>query len=246
MALVTYEGDASPALPLIAVPTLVLHRKDDLVARANGARYIAERIKTARYVELPGADHCPWAGDSDAILDEVEQFLTGTRRGPEPDRVLATVMITDIVGSTEKLAALGDRRWRSLLAEHHASIRRQLATFGGRELDTAGDGFLAAFDGPARAVCCARAVVGEVRQLGLEVRAGLHTGECERIADKLSGIAIHTVARVAALAAPGEVLVSSTVKDLVAGSGLTFADRGTHTLKGVPGEWRLFAAEGDG
>jgi class 3 adenylate cyclase len=243
MARVTYETDASQALAVIRVPTLVLHREGDLVARVSSGRYVAERIRGAKYVELPGADHCAWVGDSDAILNEVEEFVTGTRRGAEPDRVLATVLFTDIVGSTEKLAALGDRRWRELLSQHHAMVRAQLARFRGREIDTAGDGFLAAFDGPARAVRCAFAMVGELRRLGLEVRAGVHIGECESIEGKLSGIAVHTGARITSLAAAGEVLVSSTVKDLVYGSGIVFHDRGMHPLKGVPGEWHIYRVE---
>ena len=236
-----YDTDARHTLPVIRVPTLIVHREDDRVCRVEGARYIAERIQGAKYVELPGPDHFPWVGDTDAILDEVEEFLTGTRRGPEPDRVLATVMFTDIVGSTERAAALGDRRWRDLLDSHHSAVREQLARFRGREIDTAGDGFLAAFDGPARGVRCAGAIVREVRRLGLEIRAGLHTGECEVLGDKLSGIAVHTGARVASLAGAGEVLVSGTVKDLVAGSGITFEDRGAKILKGLPGEWHLYA-----
>jgi class 3 adenylate cyclase len=208
---------------------------------ADGGRYVAERIPGARYVELPGYDHFPWVGDTDAVLDEIEEFVTGTRHGHEPDRVLATVMFTDIVGATERAVALGDRRWRDLLDSHHAIVRQQLARFRGREVDTAGDGFLATFDGPARAIRCAGAIVQEVRRLGLEIRAGLHTGECEIIGDKLSGVAVHTGARVASLAAAGEVLVSGTVKDLVAGSGITFEDRGVRPLKGLPGEWHLYA-----
>jgi class 3 adenylate cyclase len=182
------------------------------------------------------------------MLDEAEGFLRGVWEAggweePEPDRVLATVLFTDIVGSSERAAALGDRAWRELLESHHELVRRQLVRFRGREVDTAGDGFLASFDGPARAIRCAEAVVEGVRELGLEVRAGLHTGECELLDGKVAGIAVHTGARVAAEAEPGEVLVSSTVKDLVAGSGIGFADRGAHVLKGVPGEWRLFAVE---
>jgi class 3 adenylate cyclase len=207
----------------------------------EAARYIAERIQGAKYVELPGPDHFSWVGDTDAILDEVEEFLTGARRGQEPDRVLTTVMFTDIVGATERAAALGDRRWRDLLDSHHTVVREQLTRFRGREIDTAGDGFLAAFDGPARGVRCAGAIVREMRRLGLEIRVGLHTGECEILGDKLSGIAVHTGARVASLAGAGEVLVSGTVKDLVAGSGIAFEDRGVQNLKGIPGEWRLYA-----
>jgi pimeloyl-ACP methyl ester carboxylesterase len=235
------ETDARHALPVIRVPTLIMHREGDRVIHVEGARYIADRIQGAKYVELPGPDHFPWVGDTDAILDEVEEFLTGARRGQEPDRVLATVMFTDIVGATERAVALGDRRWRDLLDSHHTVIREQLTRFRGREIDTAGDGFLAAFDGPARAVRCAGAIVREMRRLGLEIRAGLHTGECEILGDKLSGIAVHTGARVASLAGAGEVLVSGTVKDLVAGSGITFEDRGVQVLKGLPGEWHLYA-----
>jgi class 3 adenylate cyclase len=193
-------------------------------------------------VELPGSDHNLRVGDTEAILDEIEEFLTGARPTPEPDRVLATVLFTDIVRSTEHATRLGDHRWRELLEEHHALVRRELARHRGREIDTAGDGFLATFDGPARAVRCAKAIGRNVRTLGLEIRAGLHTGECELAGDRVVGIAVHTGARVMAQAGPGEVLVSSTVKDLVAGSGLQFEDRGVHVLKGVPGEWRLFAA----
>jgi pimeloyl-ACP methyl ester carboxylesterase/class 3 adenylate cyclase len=237
----TQETDARHALPVIRVPTLIMHREGDRVVRVEAARYIAERIHGAKYVELPGPDHFPWVGDTDAILDEVEEFVTGARRGREPDRVLATVMFTDIVGATERAVALGDRRWRDLLDSHHTVIREQLTRFRGREIDTAGDGFLAAFDGPARGVRCAGAIVREIRRLGLEIRAGLHTGECEILGDKLSGIAVHTGARVASLAGAGEVLVSSTVKDLVAGSGIAFEDRGIKMLKGLPGEWHLYA-----
>jgi pimeloyl-ACP methyl ester carboxylesterase len=244
LARVTYETDATQALSAIRVPTLILHREGDLIARVAGARYVEERVTGARYVELPGADHFPWVGDSEAVLGEIEEFLTGERRGPELDRVLATVMFTDLVHSTEKIAALGDQRWCELLGDHHALIRKQLAKFRGREIDTAGDGFLAAFDGPARAVRCACAVVGELRRLGLEVRVGVHTGECELTNERLSGIAVHTGARVASLAESGEVLVSATVKDLVAGSGIAFRDRGAHILKGVPGEWQLYAVVG--
>ena len=206
----------------------------------RGARYVAEHIPGARYVELPGEDHALWVGDTDAVLDEIEEFLTGVRPAVEPDRVLETVLFTDIVGSTEHAAALGDRRWRDLLDNHHTSVRRELTRFRGREVHLAGDGFLATFDGPARAIRCARAIVDVVRQQGLEVRAGLDTGEVERKGDDIGGIAVHIGARVAALAGPGEVLVSSTVKDLVAGSGLEFDDLGAQLLKGVPGEWRLF------
>lgn len=192
-------------------------------------------------MELPGPDHFPWVGDTDAVLDEVEEFITGARRGADPDRVLATVMFTDIVGSTERAVALGDRRWRDLLDSHHAVVRENLIRFRGREIDTAGDGFLAAFDGPARGIRCASAIVRDVRRLDLEIRVGLHTGECEILGDTLIGVTLHTGARVASLAGAGEVLVSGTVKDLVAGSGITFEDRGMKILRGLPGEWHLYA-----
>lgn len=235
------EIDIRHVLPAIRVPTLVLHSVGDPGIDVRGGRYLGEKIPGAKYVELPGNDHLPWLSDAEAILDEVEEFLTGVRHGAEPDRVLATVLFTDIVRATERAAALGDRRWRDLLDSHHALVRRELARFRGREVDTTGDGFLATFDGPARAIRCACAVSEGARELDLEIRAGLHTGECELIGDKVGGIAVHIGARVAASASPGEVLVSSTVKDLVAGSGLRFVDRGVHALKGVPGEWRLFA-----
>jgi class 3 adenylate cyclase len=234
--------DVRDVLPTIRVPTLVLHRRGDHDVNVAEGRYLASRIPGAKFVELPGDDHWISAGDVDAIADEIEEFLTGTRTAPAPDRVLATVLFTDIVGSTARATELGDRRWRDLLEQHHAVVRSELARARGREVDTAGDGFFAAFDGPARAVRCAKAIVDGVRELGLDVRSGLHTGECELLDGKMSGIAVHTGARVAARAEPGEVLVSSTVKDLVAGSGLEFQDRGVHELKGIPGEWRLYAA----
>jgi class 3 adenylate cyclase len=202
---------------------------------------MAESIAGAKLVEFPSADHLPWGEDADAILDEIEEFLTGARHGPEPDRILATILFTDIVGSTDRAAALGDRRWRDLLESFYGVVRRELPRFRGVEVSTAGDGVLATFDGPARGVRCARSIADSVLPLGLEVRSGLHTGECELIDDNVGGIAVHTASRVAALALPGEVLVSHTVKDLVAGSGIRFESRGTHTLKGVPGEWPLFA-----
>ena len=225
------------------MPTLLLHSVNDRTIDVGASRDLAKRIPGAKLVELQGIDHVPWGDDADRIADEVEDFLTGARHGAEPDRVLATVLFTDIVGATEKAASLGDRRWHDVLDSHHALIRRELLRFRGREIDNAGDGFLATFDGPARAVRCACAISNGVDALGLAIRAGLHTGECELMGDKLGGIAVHTGARVAARAGSGEVLVSSTVKDLVAGSGLSFADRGLQTLKGIPGEWRLFAVE---
>jgi class 3 adenylate cyclase len=238
--------DIRHLLPAIRVPTLVMHRVGDLDMDVGGARYMAEHIPGARYVELPGDDHLAWVGDQDAILDEVEEFLTGMRRGPDPDRVLATVMFVDVVGSTERAAAIGDRRWRDLLEGYYSLVRRELNRYRGREIDTAGDGMFALFDGPARAVRCASAVTDGVRALGIEVRVGLHTGEIELAGDRAGGIAVHIGARVAGHAGAGEVLVSSTVRDLVAGSGLVFEDRGVHALKGVPGEWRLFAATSHG
>jgi class 3 adenylate cyclase len=202
---------------------------------------MAKHIRCAKLVELPGEDHTPWVGDTDALLDEIEEFLTGIRHGPEPDRILATVLFTDIVGSTKRAVELGDRDWRELLAQHHAIVRRQLARFRGHEVNIAGDGFLATFDGPGRAIRCAVSICREVRSLGIDVRAGLHSGECQVEDSKVEGIAVHIGSRVAATAKPGEVLVSSTVKDLVVGSGIAFEDRGMHALKGVPGEWHLFA-----
>ena len=236
--------DVRPVLPTIRVPTLVLHCTGDRAVNVENGRYLGRHIPNAKYVELPGADHFPYVGDTEAILAEIEEFLTGARHAPEADRVLATVLFTDIVGSTTHAAGIGDQRWRDLLGSYQALVRRELARSRGREVKTLGDGFLATFDGPARAIRCACAIRDSVRPLGIEIRAGLHTGECELMDDDVGGIAVHIGARVAASAAPGEVLVSSTVKDLVAGSGLRFADRGTHHLHGVPGEWRLFAVEG--
>lgn len=238
---VTQEIDVRPVLPTIRVPTLILHRVGDRIVRVEQGRFLAEHIPGAKYAELAGDDHLQFVGDADAIVDEIEEFLTGTRQATEPDRVLATVLFTDIVASTERAAAIGDRGWRALLDSYYAAVRRELGRFRGREIDTAGDGMFATFDGPARAIRCASAITGAVRQLGVEVRAGLHTGECEVMGEKVGGIAVHIGARVASQAGPGEVLVSNTVKDLVAGSGIRFEDRGAHTLKGVPGEWRLFA-----
>jgi class 3 adenylate cyclase len=202
---------------------------------------VAAHIPGATLVELPGIDNLIWAGDQDAMISEIQQFVTGTRPAPEPNRVLATVLFTDIVSSTTRAAALGDSRWQSLLAEHHRLARRELDRFTGHEVKTVGDGLLATFDGPARAIRCAAAIRDAVRELGLELRAGLHTGESEVQADDISGLAVHIGARISALARGGEVLVSGTVKDLVIGSGLVFEDRGDHELAGVPGTWRLFA-----
>jgi pimeloyl-ACP methyl ester carboxylesterase len=234
--------DVRAVLPAIAVPTLVVHRMDDHEVNVEEARWMAARIPGARFVELPGDDHLPWVGDQDAVLDEVQEFLTGVRPAHEVDRVLATVLFTDIVGSTEHLARVGDKAWRGLLDRHHAMVRKEFATFRGREVNTAGDGFFATFDGPARAVRCALRVQEGARELGIAVRAGLHTGEVELAGDNIAGLAVHIGARICALAEGDQTLVSSTVKDLVSGSGLRFKDRGMHALKGVPGEWRLYAA----
>jgi pimeloyl-ACP methyl ester carboxylesterase len=237
------NSDVRHVLPVIRVSTLVLHRSGDPVTRVGGARYMAEHIQGAKYVELPGEDHFPWTGDADAVLDEVEEFLTGARHGPELDRMLATVLFTDIAGSTERAVELGDRQWQELLEHHHRLVRSELSRFRGREVDTAGDGFFATFDGPARAIRSACAIQEAVARIGLTIRVGLHTGECEVMGDKIAGIAVHIGARVMANARPGEVLVTSTVKDLVAGSGLRFVDCGEHALKGIPGKWHLFTVE---
>ena len=234
------EIDVRGVLPLIALPTLIVHRDADAIAPIEGARYTAAQIPGARLVELAG-EHSPLVGDTDAILDEIEEFVSGRRHEHAPDRVLATVMFTDIVDSTARAAELGDRRWTELLEGHYQLIRRQLPRFGGQEVKTIGDGFLATFDGPARGVRCALATIAATGELGLTLRAGLHTGECERRGADIGGIAVHIGARVSSLAGAGEVLVSRTVKDLVAGSGLRFEDRGSHTLKGVPDDWQLFA-----
>jgi len=234
--------DVRAILPTIHVPTLVLHRRGDRVVNRRAGMALAAQIPGARYVEVAGIDHLPWAGDSEAVLGEIEEFLTGARSVPEADRVLATVMFTDIVGSTERAGELGDARWRELLAAHQAGVRRELMRFRGREVKTLGDGCLATFDGPARAIRCGRAIAEAARSIGLEVRVGLHSGEVELMEDDVGGIAVHIAARVGALAGTGEVLVSSTVKDLVAGSGIRFEDRGTKPLKGISDEWRLFAA----
>lgn len=235
------ETDVSGILPTIRVPTLVLHRAGDLVADVEGGRHLAAAIPGARYVELPGEDHAVFVGNQDLILDEIQEFTTGVRKSPEFDRVLATVLFADIVASTERAAELGDRRWGDLLEGHRALVRRELDRWRGREIQWVGDGFLAAFDGPARAVRCASAIAKAAGDHGVDLRAGLHTGECELIGQDLGGIALHIGARVAEAAGPGEVFVSGTVKDLVAGSGIQFEDRGRRELRGVPGEWRLFA-----
>src|ERR671937_1637682 len=243
------EIDIRAVLPTIRVPTLVLHRTGDRFVPVEVSRFVVHQIPGALHQELDGIDHVPWIGDRGAVVASVREFVERIwRERPweeiEPDRVLATILFTDIVGSTEKAMTLGNAGWSELLHEHHSRVRGQLARFRGREIDTAGDGFFASFDGPARAIRCACAITHAVRELGLDVRAGLHAGECELIDGKVGGVAVHIGARVAGQAEPGEVLVSSTVKDLVAGSGLGFEDRGVVTLKGIPDEWRLFAVAG--
>jgi len=236
--------DVRDVVPTVHVPTLVLHRRHDRLVNIGNGRWLADHLPDARLVELPGEDHTPWYQDADITIGEVQQFLTGTRGSVEPERALATVLFTDIVDSTRTAAELGDERWRQLLERHHRTVREALGGFGGREVKSIGDGFMAAFDGPARAIRCAQAIVAASEDAGLRVRAGVHTGECEVMGEDIGGIAVHIAARVSALAGPGEVLVSRTVKDLVAGSGIEFTDRGTHTLKGVPDSWQLYAAAG--
>jgi class 3 adenylate cyclase len=234
--------DVRDILSSIQVPTLLLHRSEDRAIRVEGSRLMADQIPNAKYVELEGEDHLWFLGDVDAIFDELQEFLTGARRNAAVDRMLATVLFTDIVDSTRRVAELGDRRWRELLREHDALVRRELERFRGREVKTVGDGFLATFDGPARAVTGAAAIRDAVQPLGIEVRAGLHTGECEIIGEDIAGVAVNIAARISDLAGPGEVLVSRTVTDLVYGSGIEFEDRGQAELKGIPETWQLFAA----
>ena len=240
LARIFIEVDVREVLSAIHVPTLVIHREGDLIVREPQARYVADQIANATYMSLPGEDHVPFVGDADAILDEVERFVTGRRPIPEIHTVLATVLFTDIVDSTRRQAELGDGGWKDLVERHHAIVRDLLATHRGEEQDTAGDGFFVRFDGPARAIRCAQGIIESVRPLGIDVRAGLHTGECEIVDGKAGGIAVSIGARVMANAGPSEVLVSQTVKDLVAGSGLAFEDAGEHELKGVPDRWRLY------
>ena len=236
--------DLREVLPLVAAPTLVLHRSGVTVVPSAGVRDLATRIPGARYIELPGDDIYPFVGDTDALVDEIESFLTGTSPPPTATRTLATVLFTDIVGSTERASELGDRRWGDLLQAHRREVRSVIERYGGREIDTAGDGFLVTFDGPERAVRAALAAVDAVQPIGVHIRAGLHTGEVVRAGDGVAGLAVHIGARVAALAGPDEVLVTRTVKDLALGSSLQFADAGEHALKGVPDAWQLYRALG--
>jgi class 3 adenylate cyclase len=238
---VAMEIDVRDILPAVRCPTLVMHRKDNMIVDVGNGRYLGEHIPEAKYIELPGADHYPWYDDSQTVLDHIEEFMTGHQPTPEFDRILATILFTDIVGSTARAASIGDRAWKGLLNQHHAIVRRELEHFRGREVDTAGDGFFATFDGPARAVKCAMAIRDAIKTVGLEIRAGLHTGECELMGTSVGGLAVHIGARVASHAGASEVLVSSTVKDLVAGSGIAFEDRGLHEFKGVPDWWHIFA-----
>jgi class 3 adenylate cyclase len=236
------DTDVRDTLPLIRTPTLVMHRRGDHAVNYRAARWLAEQIEGSRYVELEGEDHFPWVGEGgDEALDEIEEFLTGVRPVPAPERVLATVLFTDIVDSTRLATELGDRRWRELLEAHQALVRRHLDGFDGREIKTTGDGFLAIFDGPTRAAQCAQGIADEMPALGIEVRAGLHTGEVELMDGDVGGIAVHVAARIAALAGTGEVLASRTVRDLAAGSTVGFDPFGRHTLKGVPDEWDLYS-----
>jgi class 3 adenylate cyclase len=239
----TLDIDVRGILHAVHVPTLILHRSGDRRIDGGGSRYMAKEIPNARYVELKGDDHLFWVGDSEAIVGEVEHFLTGARHEAEPSRVLATVLFTDMVDSTKRAAELGDSRWRALISDHDRLVRGELARYRGREIDRRGDGFMAIFDGPARAIQCALSIVQRAHELGIQIRAGLHTGEIEMIESGIAGISVHTAARVEGLAGPDEVLVSSTVRDLVAGSGLTFSDRGVHELKGVPGTWQVMRVE---
>jgi class 3 adenylate cyclase len=234
--------DVRDVVPSVHVPTLILHRRHDRLVNVRHGRWLADHMPNARLVELAGSDHAIWYENPELTLGEVQEFLTGARAEPEPERMLATVVFTDIVDSTRTAAELGDRRWREILERHQRSVTEALTRFGGREVKSTGDGHLATFDGPARAIRCARAILDSADGLGIRLRAGMHTGECEVMGDDIGGIAVHIAARVSAAAGPSEVLVSRTVKDLVAGSGIEFSDRGVHALKGVPDEWQLYAA----
>jgi class 3 adenylate cyclase len=237
------EGDVRPLLPSVQAPTLVLHRSDERWLSVEHGRYAASKIPGARLVELPGTDHYIWEQNADAVVEEIEEFLTGVRRGRAPERVLTTLLFTDLVGSTDHARRHGDERWHQILDRHEASVRRQIARFDGRFVKNTGDGALASFNGPAQAIRCALAIREALRGLGLVVRAGVHTGEVERRGDDVSGIAVHIAARVATTAAAGEVLVSRTVADLIAGSEVQLTDRGEQELKGIPERWRLFSAD---
>jgi class 3 adenylate cyclase len=241
LLLMAMTSDLRPVLPAIQAPTLVLHRSGSLSVPVEHGRYLAENIPGATYVELPGDDSLFFLGDTDALFGEIDEFLTGTRPGHDAQRMLATVVFTDIAASTARAVELGDQRWRELLESHNSVVRRQLERFGGREVKTTGDGFLATFEGPARAIRCACAIRDGLRQLGIDVRIGIHTGEVEILRGDVAGIGVHIGQRVEALARPGEILVSRTVVDLVTGSGILFTDRGEHQLKGIPGTWRVFA-----
>jgi class 3 adenylate cyclase len=239
------ETDVRDIVPTVHVPALVMHRTHDRLVNVRSGRWLAEHLPNAKFVELAGSDHIPWYEDPERSLAEIQEFLTGARPIQEPDRILATVLFTDIVDSTKTAAELGDQRWRGLLDGHEQAVRQALGRFKGREIKSTGDGFLATFDGPGRAIECARQIVETAHPLGIRIRAGIHTGECEVRGDDIGGIAVHIAARVSALAGADEVLVSRTVKDLVAGSGIQFDDRGEHTLKGVPDSWRLHAVVAD-
>lgn len=241
LAQMNTEIDIRNVLPSIHVPTLVLHRRGDRDIVVGNGKYLAVMIPNSKFVELPGEDHLPWVGDADILLDEIEEFVTGVRPTATKERVLATVLFTDIVDSTARAVELGDAKWKELLGRHNSLVRKELSRFRGREIKSTGDGFLATFDGPARAIGCALAVRDGVRSIGLEIRTGLHTGECELVGEDIAGVAVHIASRIMAAAQAGDVLVSSTVKDLVAGSGYRFVDRGTHQLKGVQGDWELFS-----
>jgi class 3 adenylate cyclase len=236
------EIDVREVVPTVQVPTLVLHRRHDRLVNVRNGRWLAEHLPNSRLVELPGDDHTPWSQGVDRIIDEIKEFLTGSHYAPELERVLSTVVFTDIVDSTQTASELGDSRWRDVLTRHGQAVATAVERHGGRQVKSTGDGFLLTFDGPARAIRCARSIVDSAASLGIQVRAGLHTGECELMGDDVGGIAVHIAARVSALAAGDEVLVSRTVRDLVAGSGIEFDARGTETLKGVPDTWEIYAA----
>ncbi len=244
MLRVAYAADVRPLLPSVSAPTLILHRQDEHVFRIGHGRYLADHIPGAKLVELPGADSLYWVGDTSRLLDEAEEFVTGTRLARRPDSVIATILVTDIVRSTETLARVGQDEWRDMLDRHDTAVRRQIERFGGREVKTTGDGFLMTFDGPARGVTCAQAIRDVAAEMGMDIRVGIHTGQVALRGDDIAGMAVHIAARVEALANPGEVLASRTVVDLIVGSGIEFEDRGEHELKGVPGSWKVFAVKG--